>query len=453
MSRVDISDPEIQKTIDELKKPNASINWLLLGYVPKSDTKLKVVETGNGGLAEMSENLNDGKVLFSLVVFDINKTKKFAYISWCGEGVTGMKKGLFNNHSQDVSFLFKGYHVQINARNENDVVEKDLIARLTKASGASYDSGQKNQGATTKLVPTSVAQGRQQSTQSNAKDKVADKSDYNKKNESEQFWTTQKTEEDASKAPKPVQRNQADYNKSNERNQFWAQQNQNTASSAPQKQTSNVNSGNSSSLKSRFENMNVKEEPKPRPPVNTGAPRKQANAPPPTSSNNAPKHTAPQPPRQKTPEPEPEPEQQQEEWQQEQEPETPQHDAPPVPEENQQQEQEWQQEEQQQEEQQYQQEEQQYQQEEQYQEEQQQDWQQEEQQEQNYDDSNQGGQTFGGNVVRALYDFQAENETDLNFKEGDLITVLDRSDPSGWYEGELNGARGYFPSNFVEENQ
>jgi len=50
-----------------------------------------------------------------------------------------------------------------------------------------------------------------------------------------------------------------------------------------------------------------------------------------------------------------------------------------------------------------------------------------------------------------LYDYDGENEGDLPFKEGDLITVLDRSDPSGWWQGELNGVTGYFPSNFVQE--
>jgi len=56
----------------------------------------------------------------------------------------------------------------------------------------------------------------------------------------------------------------------------------------------------------------------------------------------------------------------------------------------------------------------------------------------------------GGRSVRALYDYQGENETDLTFKEGDTITVLDDTDPSGWFHGELNGVQGYFPSNFVE---
>lgn len=51
--------------------------------------------------------------------------------------------------------------------------------------------------------------------------------------------------------------------------------------------------------------------------------------------------------------------------------------------------------------------------------------------------------------VRANYDFGAENEAELSFALGDIITVLNQDD-EGWWEGELNGQRGLFPSNYVE---
>jgi hypothetical protein len=33
--------------------------------------------------------------------------------------------------------------------------------------------------------------------------------------------------------------------------------------------------------------------------------------------------------------------------------------------------------------------------------------------------------------VKALYDYNAENEGDLSFKEGDIINIIDNTDPSG----------------------
>jgi len=83
----------------------------MLDYVPKSDAKLRVGDKGTGGVEEMCEWLNDGKILFFLIWFEINKVRKFCYISWCGEGVTGMKKGLFNNHANDVALLFKVWKI------------------------------------------------------------------------------------------------------------------------------------------------------------------------------------------------------------------------------------------------------------------------------------------------------------------------------------------------------
>ena len=52
--------------------------------------------------------------------------------------------------------------------------------------------------------------------------------------------------------------------------------------------------------------------------------------------------------------------------------------------------------------------------------------------------------------VIALHDFvpQEQNATCLSFRAGENIQVLNR-DPSGWWDGELDGRRGWFPSNYV----
>ena len=49
----------------------------------------------------------------------------------------------------------------------------------------------------------------------------------------------------------------------------------------------------------------------------------------------------------------------------------------------------------------------------------------------------------------ALFDFQAKNDGELSFKEGDMISNIQTIDDN-WLEGELNGEKGMFPNNYVE---
>lgn len=60
-----------------------------------------------------------------------------------------------------------------------------------------------------------------------------------------------------------------------------------------------------------------------------------------------------------------------------------------------------------------------------------------------------GSSRNGAGLCRALYDFEAENEEELDFKEGDMIRVVSRLDEN-WLQGELNGRQGRFPVTYVQ---
>lgn len=53
----------------------------------------------------------------------------------------------------------------------------------------------------------------------------------------------------------------------------------------------------------------------------------------------------------------------------------------------------------------------------------------------------------GQMYVRALYDYEADDRTSLSFRHGDVIQVITQLE-SGWWDGIINGVRGWFPSNY-----
>jgi len=59
-------------------------------------------------------------------------------------------------------------------------------------------------------------------------------------------------------------------------------------------------------------------------------------------------------------------------------------------------------------------------------------------------------QQQGGPKAKALYAYQGQTQDELTFKEGDIM-VIHKKDPGGWWEGELNGKRGWVPANYLEE--
>lgn len=50
--------------------------------------------------------------------------------------------------------------------------------------------------------------------------------------------------------------------------------------------------------------------------------------------------------------------------------------------------------------------------------------------------------------VIALYPYSAQNEDELTFHKDSVINVMSKDD-ADWWQGEVNGTVGMFPSNYV----
>ncbi|XP_075885889.1 drebrin-like a isoform X2 [Nelusetta ayraudi] len=121
-------------------------NWALFTYEGNSND-IRLAGKGDGGLEELVEELNSGKVMYAFCrVQDPNSgLPKFVLINWTGEGVRDARKGLCANHVSNMASFLKGAHVTVNGRDEEDVDPDTILKKVAKASGANFNFHQQNQ--------------------------------------------------------------------------------------------------------------------------------------------------------------------------------------------------------------------------------------------------------------------------------------------------------------------
>ncbi|XP_072538559.1 drebrin-like b isoform X5 [Salminus brasiliensis] len=131
--------PALTAAYKEVVDEKSDTNWALFTYEGNSND-IRLADKGDGGLEELVEELNSGKVMYAFCrVQDPNSgLPKYVLINWTGEGVKDARKGLCANHVSSMANFLKGAHVTINARAEEDVEPESIMQKVGKASGANY---------------------------------------------------------------------------------------------------------------------------------------------------------------------------------------------------------------------------------------------------------------------------------------------------------------------------
>ncbi|KAK2837487.1 hypothetical protein Q5P01_014699 [Channa striata] len=131
--------PAVTAAYKEVVDEKSNTNWALFTYEGNSND-IRLAEKGDGGLEELVEELNSGKVMYAFCrVQDPNSgLPKYVLINWTGEGVNDARKGICANHVSSMANFLKGAHVTVNARAEEDVEPEVIMQKVAKASGANY---------------------------------------------------------------------------------------------------------------------------------------------------------------------------------------------------------------------------------------------------------------------------------------------------------------------------
>ncbi|KAI3634117.1 hypothetical protein MIR68_007721 [Amoeboaphelidium protococcarum] len=160
MEQVDLStnSATLKKAYQSVLSSDAITNWVLFTYGSGAQSNaLNLHSSGSGGLLDLEDSFESSKIMYAFVrVIDdgadgTGKTsgggsgmEKFVFISWVGEGVPVQKKALIASHLAAVRTLLKGYHVEIQARTDDDVNPRAIMKKVRDSSGAKYSHQQQD---------------------------------------------------------------------------------------------------------------------------------------------------------------------------------------------------------------------------------------------------------------------------------------------------------------------
>ncbi|ODV78406.1 uncharacterized protein CANTADRAFT_67490 [Suhomyces tanzawaensis NRRL Y-17324] len=155
MEKIDLSTNSraIQDAYDKVVRGDASASYVV--YTVDHGT-LEVTEVSNGSLDEFVENFTDGQVQFGLARVTVpgSDVSKNLLLGWCPDNSPAKLRLSFATNFAEVSKILSGYHVQITARDQDDLDVDEFLNKVSAAAGARYSiqSGKVNSTAAKPVV-------------------------------------------------------------------------------------------------------------------------------------------------------------------------------------------------------------------------------------------------------------------------------------------------------------
>uniref|UniRef100_A0A1A8RTB3 Uncharacterized protein n=1 Tax=Nothobranchius rachovii TaxID=451742 RepID=A0A1A8RTB3_9TELE len=119
---------------EDILNPRSSTNWALFAYDGVTN-KLKLADSGAGGVAELAEKFHISKPQYGLCkISSVEGTApEIAMIIWVGQNVDDYRRTECVSHIPAIKNFFKEAHAFVGAEKPEDVTEEKIKAELSKA--------------------------------------------------------------------------------------------------------------------------------------------------------------------------------------------------------------------------------------------------------------------------------------------------------------------------------
>lgn len=158
MEKIDLStnSKKLQGAYDSVVQGDGLTTYAVF-EVTKSGVA-DVSNTGSGSLDEFIEEFHDGQVQFGFVRVTVPGSDVFKNIllGWCPDNAPLKLRTLFAANFAEVARIFSGYHIQITARDTDDLDPEEFLSRVGAAAGARYTFHASNNASATPSKPTGI---------------------------------------------------------------------------------------------------------------------------------------------------------------------------------------------------------------------------------------------------------------------------------------------------------